>query len=438
METNLILTPPYPTTSATGFLWQVLRNPLDALTNLAHEQGDIAHVKFHKRDIFLLSHPEFIEQVLVRQSHNFIKGPALQRARILLGDGLLTSEGREHLAQRRALQPAFHRQHMEDYAAVMSFSTLSEMSSWRNGQRMDMTAAMMRLSLDIALRSFFGIAPEGTTSKVNRSMGSLLRLFPLAALPLPDSARAWFPHFKRAANDLNSVTEALIANPQSRMARTALVNLLKEQGGESSGEEQIRSHALTFLLAGHETTALLLAWCWDMLAHHPLAQGKLQAEIDSLLGNRIPTSEDLAQLRYTRAVVKETLRMRPPAWTIGRQALHDCEIGGRAIPAGSVVLASQWVMHHDPRFYDDPQNFRPERWDVIEHMPFPRYAFFPFGGGERMCIGEHFAWTEAVVVLALAVRKWQALPIKVETVHPQASITLRPRKGIQVLLERRK
>ncbi|MBI5298179.1 MAG: cytochrome P450 [Chloroflexi bacterium] len=437
METNLVLTPTHHKTSNAGFLWQALRNPLNALTDLACEQGDIAHVKIRRRDIFLLSHPEFIEQVLVKQSQNFVKGPALQRARILLGEGLLTSEGPAHLAQRRALQPAFHRQRMEEYTAVMSFCTLNETISWLNGERAEMSARMMRLTLEIALRAFFGSAPEGTTERVSRSMATLMRLFPLAALPLPDSARSWFPNFKRAAADLNTVTEALIANPESRLAKTALINLLKEHSGEPFDAEQLRAHALTFLLAGHETTALLLTWCWDMLAHHPYVQGKLQAEVDAVLGDRSPSPEDLNNLPYTRAVVKETLRMRPPAWTIGRQALTDCEIGGQVIPAGATVLASQWVMHHDPRFYENPQEFRPERWLEPEKILIPRYAFFPFGGGERVCIGEHFAWTEAMVVLALIVRNWQVLPIRPEPARPQPSVTLRPSNGVHLLLERR-
>ncbi len=433
METNLTLAPTHSKTSAAGFLWQALRNPLDALTALAQEQGDIARVKFRNRDIFLLNHPEFIEQVLVKQSHNFVKGPALQRAKILLGEGLLTSEGVEHLSQRRAIQPAFHSQRMEDYAAVMSFSVLNQMASWQSGQRVNMADLMMRLTLDITLRSFFGIAPEDTTQRVSRSMSTLMRLFPLTALPLPDSARGWFPNFKRAAADLNAVTEVLIANPQSRLAKTALINLLKEH----SSDEQIRSHALTFLLAGYETTALLLAWCWDMLAYHPCVQGRMQAEVDRVLGNRIPTPEDLSNLPYTRTVVKETLRLRPPAWTIGRQALKDCEIGGQDIPAGATVLVSQWVMHHDPRFYADPQEFRPERWSEIDKTSFPRFAFFPFGGGERVCIGEHFAWTEAMVALALTARKWQVLPINTQPARPQPSVTLRPRNGVNLLLEQR-
>ena len=432
METHLSLAVPHKT-SGLEFLWRMAHNPLDALTDLAREQGDIAHVKVGRREIFLLAHPEFIEQVLVKQAHNFVKGRALQRARILLGEGLLTSEGPEHLAQRRALQPAFHRQRMEEYAAVMSFSALNEMSAWSDGQHVDMSDAMMRLTLDVALRSFFGVSPEETAERVRRSMSILLRLFPLTALPLPDSARSWFPNFKRAAADLNAVTAELIAHPQSKLTQTALVNMLKQHGGFS--EEQIRAHALTFLLAGHETTVLLLAWCWDLLAHHPLVQGKLQAEIDSVLGDRLPTAEDLTQLSYTRAVVQETLRLRPPAWTLGRQALHKCEIGGQVIPAGATVLVSPWVTHHDPRFYETPHEFRPVRWE--NNTSLPRYAFFPFGGGERVCIGEHFALTEASVVLALTVRRWQVLPIQ-EPAHPQPSITLRPRKNVQVLLEKRK
>ena len=435
METNLALAPTHSTTSAARFVWQMLRNPLDALTNLAREQGDIAHVKIGKREVFLLNHPEFIEQVLVKQSHNFVKGPALQRAKIILGEGLLTSEGPEHLAQRRPLQLAFHPQRIDAYVSLMAECTQEHLAAWKKSQRVDMADEMMRLSLDIAMQAFFGDSPVGATERVRKAMTTLTRLFPLTAFPLPDSARSWFPNFKRAAADLDAVTAALISNSQVGQAKYTLINILRENGDQFT-DEQIRAQALTFLLAGYETSSLLLTWCWDMLAHHPHVQRKLQAEVDSVLGDRIPTPKNLNKLPFTHAVVKETLRLRPPAWTIGRQALAPCEIGGQLIPSGATVLVSQWVMHHDPRFYDNPQEFRPERWNEIEKTGLPRYAFFPFGGGERVCIGEHFAWTEAMIVLALAARRWHILPTAAPA-RPQPSVTLRPRNAIPLLLERR-
>jgi cytochrome P450 len=191
------------------------------------------------------------------------------------------------------------------------------------------------------------------------------------------------------------------------------------------------------LLAGHETTALLLTWCWDMLAHHSLAQVKLQDEVDRVVGNRFPTAEDIQNLPYARMIVKETLRMRPPAWTIGRQAVHDCEIGGQHIPAGSTVLVSQWVTHHDARFYDAPHQFRPERWDGLEKHSPPRYAFFPFGGGSRICIGEHFAMTEAVAILAVISRRWDFSPTQDALAKPHPSVTLRPNKNVKLIAVRR-
>ncbi|MBI5841204.1 MAG: cytochrome P450 [Chloroflexi bacterium] len=419
------------------FLWEMLSNPLNALTNLARINGDIAHVKVRNRDIYLLNHPEFIEQVLVRQQRKFVKGPSLQRAKLLLGEGLLTSEGEEHLTQRRALQPAFQRDQIEDTMPVMAVSTHKQITGWKDGQRVNMAEEMMRLTLDIALWSFFGHSPEGATERVGKAMKTLLKIFPLTMLPLPDSARGWFPRFRKASADLTLVTEALIANPQSVMAKNALIQILKQNNDGQFTDEQIRSHVLTFLLAGHETTALLLAWAWDMLAHHPHIQGKLQAEIDRVLGDRIPTAKDLERLVYTCAVVKETLRMRPPAWTIGRQAIEDCQIGGYIIPAGSTVITSQWVTHHDERYYAEPKVFRPERWLSRETASLPRFAFFPFGGGNRVCIGEYFAWTEAVVVLAIAARRWQVLPVHSNPATPQPSVTLRPKNGVAVIVEKR-
>jgi cytochrome P450 len=418
-------------------MWNMLRNPLRALTELAHEQGDIAHVKLRKRDLFLLSHPEFIEEVLVKQQANFIKGPSLQRARILLGEGLLTSEGEEHLAQRRTLQPAFHRQRMEEYLPLMNENTFAHISNWQDGAHVDMSAEMMRLTLNITLWAFFGSAPEGTVERVSESMGTLMKLFPLTQLPLPDATRMLFPKFKQASVDLRQVTESLLKNPQSENAKRALIHILKENSNGQFSDEQIHAHTLTFLLAGHETTALLLAWCWDMLAHHPRVLAKLQAEADYVLGNRFPNAEDIQNLSYTRMVVKETLRMRPPAWAIGRQAVQDCEIGGRHIPAGSTVLVSQWVTHQDARFYEAPHQFQPERWDALNQASFPRYAFFPFGGGSRVCIGEHFAMTEAIAVLAMTSRRWSVSAAQDSPAKPNPSVTLRPNKSVKLIVKRR-
>ena len=437
METNLVLEQPVYKMSTFEFLWKIFHNPLDALTDLANEQGDIARIKLRKRDLFLLSHPSFIEEVLVRQADNFVKGPSLQRARVILGEGLLTSEGDEHLAQRRTLQPAFHRHKMEEYLPLMNENALAHIANWQNGERVDMSEGMMRLTLNIALWSFFGGAPKGAAEQVSDSMKTLVRLFPLAQMPLPESARSLFPSFKEAKTSLNEVTEALLHNPQNEYAKRALVHILKENHQDQFTDEQIHAHALTFLLAGHETTALLLAWCWDMLAHNPMAQSILQAEVDSVLGGRLPTPEDIQKLPYTRAVVNETLRMRPPAWAMGREALRDCEIGGQFIPAGSTVVMSQWVTHHDARFYYEPLHFRPERWFDLDGASTPRYSFFPFGGGNRVCIGEHFAMTEVVAVLAVMAQRWQISPAQRGLAKPNPSITLRPHKNIKVIVTRR-
>lgn len=437
METNFVLEKNVYKMSGFEFLWKIFRNPLDAMTDLANEQGDIARVKLRKRDLFLLSHPSFIEEVLVKQADNFVKGPSLQRARIILGEGLLTSEGGEHLVQRRTLQPAFHRHKMEEYLPLMNENTLAHIANWQSGERVDMSEGMMRLTLNIALWSFFGSAPSGAAGKVSDAMKTLVRLFPLAQMPLPESARNLFPSFSEAKADLSEVTEALLKNPQSEHAKRALVNILKENHKDQFTDEQIHAHALTFLLAGHETTALLLAWCWDMLAHHPNVQSILQAEADSVLGDRLPNPDDIQKLIYTRTIIKETLRMRPPAWAMGREALHDCEIGGQFIPAGSTVVLSQWVTHHDSRFYDEPLQFRPERWFDLEGSSTPRYSFFPFGGGSRVCIGEHFAMTEAIAILAVVARRWNISPTQLELAKPKPSVTLRPEKNLNVILTKR-
>lgn len=437
MQTDLPCAPADPKTATPGFLWRLYSNPLQALTGLAREHGDMAHLKLRRRDVYLLNHPDFIEEVLVNQQRKFVKGPSLRRARIVLGDGLLTSEGEEHLAQRRTLQPAFHRKRMEEYLPLMVSRAQAHIERWHDGGRVDMADEMMRLTLDIALWAFFGSSPEDAAERVGESMQTLMRLFPLTQLPVPDWTRSLFPRFRRASSSLRRVTDALLAEPRSEPAQRALVHILKQNNGGQFTDEQVHAHALTFLLAGHETTALVLGWAWDMLAHHPHVQEKLQAEVDRALGDRPPLGDDLGNLNYTRMVVKETLRLRPPAWVMGRQAAEDCAIGGQRIAAGSVALVSQWVMHQDPRYYADPQTFQPERWVEIERMDFPRYAFFPFGGGARVCIGEHFAMTEAVAVLALLARRWNVIPADPAPAGLNPSVTLRPRGGISLILERR-
>lgn len=437
METNFVLEPATYKKSNLGFLWKAFHNPLDALTELSREQGDIARVKLRKRNLFLLSHPEFIEQVLVKRADNFIKGPSLRRARVILGEGLLTSEGAEHLSQRRALQPAFHRHKMEEYLPLMNENTLVHISKWNNGAQVDMSDEMMRLTLNIALWSFFGNAPENAADRVSKSMQTLIKLFPLAQFPLPDFTRLLFPGFKEAKTELDEVTKMLLKNPQSETAKRALIHILMGNNSGQFTDEQIHAHILTFLLAGHETTALLLAWSWDLLAHHPEVQMKLQAEADSVLGDRFPTPEDIQKLSYTSMIVKETLRIRPPVWAMGRQAIHDCMIGGQHIPAGSTVLMSQWVTHHDSRFYEDPHQFRPDRWLRLEEQSLPRFAFFPFGGGNRTCIGEHFAMTEAIAVLAIIARRWNFITTQPYLAKLKPSVTLRPDKSVKLIITHR-
>lgn len=438
METNFIFNSTQTKVSPFNFIWGMTKNPLETLTTFAKTYGDITHIQMPKRNFYFVNHPDFIEEVLVKQQSNFVKGPALRRARVILGEGLLTSEGEEHLAQRRTLQPAFHRHKMEEYLPLMNENTFCHMAKWENGGTLQMAEEMMRLTLNIALWSFFGNAPQDSVERVSAAMKTLIRLFPLAQLPLPDVTRLFFSKFRQAKADLNQITEALLNNPSEiENLKRGLIHILKENNKNQFTESQIHAHTLTFLLAGHETTALLLAWCWDMLAHHPQVQTKLQNEIDVVLGNRFPTSDDIQKLIYTQSVVKETLRMRPPAWAMGRQAINNGLLGKQEIKADDVVIMSQWVMHHDARFYDTPLQFQPERWLLNPKQALPRYAYFPFGGGNRICIGEHFAITEAVAVLAMIARKWKVMPINKDMSTPKPSVTLRPRAGVKVLIEKR-
>jgi len=432
MKTNLALTQPQNKIAALGFMWNMLHDPLHTLTELACEKGDIARVKLCRQELFLLNHPEFIEQVLVKQQENFIKRTSEQHTQIILGEGLLTSEGKENLAQHRIFQSAFHRQRMEEYLPAINENTFAHVSKWQTGARVDVSTEMIRLTLYISLWLFFGCVTEGTLERFSKSMPTLTRLFPLA--PLPNTVHKLFPKFIQARADLHQVAESLLKNSQTE-GKGILISLLKENNNGQFTNEQIHAYALTFLLAGHEKTALLLTWCWDMLAHHPQVQEKLQAETDRVIGNRFPTMEEIQNLPYTNRVVKETLRMRPPVWAIGRQALKDCEIGGQHIPKNSTVIVSQWVTHHDARFYDAPYQFLPERWENLEKLP--RYAFFPFGGGSRACNAEHLAMTEVIVILTMIARRWNVSPTQVEPATPTPGVTLRTNKNVKLIVGRR-
>jgi cytochrome P450 len=424
------------------------RDPLGLLTDVAREYGDAARLRIGAATIFVFSHPDLVREVLVTRNRSFIKTRVMRRTRRLLGEGLLTSEDDVHLRQRRLAQPAFHRDRIAGYARTMVDDAERLAVGWRDGQELDIHREMMRLTLHIAGKTLFGAeVGAAQAAEIGEALDAALRLFRRALvpfadlidrLPLPSNRR-----FFRSRDRLDGMIYRMILQRRASAEDTGdLLSMLilardAEADGGTMSDEQVRDEAVTLLLAGHETTANALAWTWYLLARHPAAEEALHAEVDSVLGGRLPTADDLPRLPYTRAVLAESMRLFPPAWVISREAVEDLEIGGVAVPRGTMIFLSEWVIHRDPRFWDEPERFLPERWldGLAERLP--RFAYFPFGGGTRKCIGEAFAWTEGMLVLATLSRRWRLRLLPGQRVEPLPLITLRPRHGIGVRVEGR-
>ena len=416
------------------------RDPLRYLDRLRAAHGDVVLFRFGPRRMYLLAHPDQVQDVLVTRNRNFIKSLALQRSRVLLGRGLLTSEGELHLRQRRLAQPAFHRDRIAALAAT--FGTYAEAAAerWRAGAELDVTREMNRLTLAIAGKTLFGADVSAEADEIGRALTDALSLFrrltnPLGPLldklPVPGTLK-----MRRARARLDATIYRMIdERRRSGEDRGDLLSMLlsaRDDEGDGGGmsDEQLRDEALTLFLAGHETTANALAWTFHLLAQSPEAEARLHAEVDAVLaGGRPPTAEDAtARLPYTRAVLAEAMRLYPPAWAIGREAVEDFEAGGYRVRSGpgTVVLMSPWVTHHDERWFPDPYRFDPDRWTPEREAALPRYAYFPFGGGPRKCIGEGFAWMEGIVVLATIARRWRLRHAPGAQVRTEPLITLRP------------
>ncbi len=424
----------------------VHRDPLRFFQGMSQRYGDRARLVVRGRSILLLSHPDDIREVLVAHPQAFSKTRVrgVNQLSRLLGNGLLTSEGIYHHHQRVLLQPAFHRQHLETYAASMVQAASDEGETWQAGMTLDMAAQMKQVTLRIVGETLFGMRVDSTAATVHTAlttaMGTMRRLGgPLlvpftSQLPLPANRE-----FQGARQQLDAIIAAIIAERrQSGQDTGDMLSLLlfSEDGdGHRLTDEQIRDEALTLFLAGHETTANALSWAWYLLSQHPEVMARLHAELTTVLNGRPPTLADLPQLNYTHRVITEAMRLYPPAWIITRQATQDVTINDLTLHAGEIVLMSQYVVHHDARWYAEPGAFAPERWAAMPEDS-PRFAYFPFGGGPRLCIGERFAWMEAELVLATLAQQWYPHLVPGHPVVPQPLVTLRPRYGLQMSLTR--
>jgi cytochrome P450 len=459
-------------------LREFMHDPIKTLMNIAHMYDDIAHFKFGRQHVCLFNEPNYIEDVLIRNHKNFIKSRGLQVSKRLLGEGLVTSEGQYHDRQRRIIQPAFHPNLIKTYGKIVTDYEQLMCDRWKDGMTLDLHKEMMHVTLAIISKAVLGsdvklekddevgnalLVCMEYFNRLQMPFGELIEKIPI--LPINKG-------FQRAKKTLDSIVYNMIKDHRDNESRgirkegDLLYTLLQAQDEEAGigkmTDSQLRDEVMTIFLAGHETTANALTWTFYLLSQNPTVGDKLYEELCSILGNtgdshkdsssntssnsisissskkRIPTIEDVPKLEYTEKVFRESMRLYPPAWTIGRQAINDYKVDKYIIPAGSIILMSQYVMHRNPRYFSDPELFYPDRWTKEAKLHLPRFSYFPFGGGIRACIGEPFAWMEGILLLATICHRWKMHHDADHKVELKPLITLRPKYGMRMKLERRK
>lgn len=445
---NKIKLPPGPKTKLPlGHLFSFRRDSLGFLKEVAQKYGDIVHLRIGPLRIVLLNHPDFIKEVLTTQHRNFVKGRPLEMAKELLGDGLLTSEGAFHKRHSQIIQPAFHRKMIESYAPAMTDYTLRLMQAWEDDMTVDILDEMVKLSTSIAGKTMFNVDVEKEAPEIHQALNMVMSLFGritlpfselLLKLPIPSTNR-----FYKAKARLDETIYRIIherrRNPLDNGDLLSLLLRSQEEKAEGGGlsDQEVRDEALTLFLTALDTTSLALNWTWYLLSQNPEVEAALHEELDRVLQGRIPTVEDLAQLKYTRMVLGESMRIYPPIYVISRQALEDFSIDQYTVPGGTIVLVSPYLMHHDPRFHPDPERFDPASWDKHSNSGSSKYEYFPFSRGPRACIGESYAWMEGTLVLATIAQSWRIKLVPDHPVELLPLINLRPKYGMKMTLHRR-
>lgn len=412
----------------------------------ANKYGDIVFFKVGNERIYLFNHPDLIRDVLVTNQKNFMKSRALVRAKRVLGEGLLTSEGEFHLRQRRLVQPAFHRDRIAAYGRSMVEYADRTRSRWTDTQSLDVHDEMMKLTLAIVAKTLFSADVEKEAAEIGEALTTAFGAFNIGILPFSELLEKlplpYIKRFEAARARLDTTIYRIIderrATGEDRGDLLSMLLLAQDTEGDGGGmtDTQVRDEAMTIFLAGHETTANALSWTWYLLSQHPDVEARFHRELDEL-GDHLPRPDDLANLPYTRMIFAESMRLYPPAWAVGRRAINDFEAGGYRIPARSMVLMSQYITHRDPRFHPEPEKFDPERWLPEIAVARPKFSYFPFGGGTRICIGEQFAWTEGILILATIAQKWKLRYLGSAPPEVEPRITLRPAGSLSMRIEKR-
>lgn len=431
-----------------GILPHMRRNSLRFLTEAVRRYGDVVLLRMGPKKVYLLSHPDHIAHVLQDNHRNYRKGELVERVKPFLGEGLATSDGELWRSQRHLTQPAFHRQQVARLAAVVTDATAEMLERWQNivspKEPLNILKEMMQLTGEIIVRAMFGSSIGPTVRALTDDFGVATEYILRRILALTDwGARVPTPRrrrFRLALQRLDKVVWSIIEerrrDTEDRADLLSMLLLARDaETGRQMTDRQLRDEVMTMFFAGHETTGLALTWTWYLLAEHLEAGEQLRWEVANVLGNRGPTFEDLPNLPYTRMVIQEAMRLYPPSWIISRAPLADDEIAGYRIPAGATVFLSQYVTHRHPQFWERPEEFDPERFSPRHTEGRPRYAYFPFSGGPRQCIGEQFAMMEAQLVVAKVAQRCTLALVPGQCVEMEPLLTLRPRGSLQMFVE---
>jgi cytochrome P450 len=432
-----------------------LHDPIKLLIDISHTYGDIAHFKFGSQNVYLLNNPDYIEDVLVTNYKKFIKSRGLQVSKRLLGNGLVTSEGEYHDLQRHLIQPTFYPKRIKSYSDMMIKQANDMCNSWHDGAILDIHKEMTKLTLAIICKTVLGYDIDPEHDEVGDALLTCMKYFNRLLMPFGELIEKipLLPinkGFQKAKKDLDSIVYSIIKEHRKKLDKgddteshdDLLLTLLQAQDEEAGigrmTDEQLRDEVMTIFLAGHETTANALTWTYYLLSENPLIETRLQEELYSTFGNsRTPiTVDDVPKLQYTEKILTESMRLFPPAWALGRQAIDDYKVGGYSVPKGSIILMSQYVMHRDPRYFPEPDRFNPDRWTEEFKKQLPRFSYFPFGGGIRGCIGEPFAWLEGILLIATICRQWRLKHVPSHKVELKPLITLRPKYGMHMKISK--
>ncbi|MGE7780490.1 cytochrome P450 [Peribacillus sp. NPDC097264] len=432
----------------TGHTKEFQSDTIGFLTRLAREYGDVAKLRLGPfQNVYLISDPDLIKQILVTKQKSFLKSRDFNSLKPLIGEGLITSEKDFHLHQRRLIQPSFKKTHISNYGQDMIDLTREYISTWKNGEERMMTEDMMSLALSIVSKTMFSTELKDGYNLIGEPIDDALkvaikRMRTLFHLPL------WIPtksnrEYKEVLDRLDSVIYRIIERRRDEAeSRDDMLGILMDArddvGGLGMSDQQVRDEVMTIFLAGHDTTATALSWTLYLLSQHPEVEAKLFHEIDTVIGNRPPTPDDFMKLSYTQNIIWESLRIYPPLYVLSRNAAEDVSLGNYHFKKGDMFLLSSYVMHHKPEYFDQPESFIPERFENNYLKTIPPFAYFPFGGGPRVCIGNHFAVMEAVLVLACITQQYRIkLAPDHHEVKPLPLLTLRPKSGLRMIVEER-